>query len=91
MLRRAYKEAQVKLERDSALSSAMTVVLNLKEGDRFFDADYYTVRSQVGGSMVTVDGLQNAQFGAIGLQGLMAGGSGGTQASQYAQGLRMHP
>ena len=33
MLRRAYKEAQVKLERDSALSTAMSVVLNLKEGD----------------------------------------------------------
>ena len=31
MLRRAYKEAQVKLERDSALSAAMTVVLNLKD------------------------------------------------------------
>ena len=33
MLRRAYKEAQVKLERDSALSTAMSVVLNLKEED----------------------------------------------------------
>lgn len=31
MLRRAYKEAQVKLERESALSAAMIVVLNLKD------------------------------------------------------------
>jgi len=31
MLRRAYRSAQVKLERDSALNTAMSVVLNLKE------------------------------------------------------------
>ena len=33
VLQRAYKEAYIKLERDSALSTAMSVVLNLKEGD----------------------------------------------------------
>ena len=33
MLTRAHKIARVKLERDSALSTAMSVVLNLKEGD----------------------------------------------------------
>ena len=31
MLRRAHKKAQVKLERDNALSAAMTVVLNFME------------------------------------------------------------
>ena len=31
MLRRAYRSAQVKLERDNALNTAMSVVLNLKE------------------------------------------------------------
>jgi hypothetical protein len=92
MLRRAYKEAQVKLGRDHALSSAMTVVLNLKDDDAvLFDAERYIVKSQVGGSMISVESLHNAQFGQMGLQGLMAGGSGGTQPSQYAQGLRMHP
>jgi hypothetical protein len=35
MLRRAYKSAQVKLERDSALNTAMSVVLNLKEDDSY--------------------------------------------------------
>jgi len=33
MLRRAYRSAQVKLERDNALNTAMSVVLNLKEGE----------------------------------------------------------
>ena len=33
MLTRAHKMARVKLERDNALSTAMSVVLNLKEGD----------------------------------------------------------
>lgn len=33
VLQRAYKEAYIKLERDSALSTAMSVVLNLKERD----------------------------------------------------------
>lgn len=33
MLKRAHKMARVKLERDSALNTAMSVVLNLKEGD----------------------------------------------------------
>jgi hypothetical protein len=88
MLRRAYKEAQVKLERDSALSSAMTVVLNLKEGDRFFDADHYTVRSQVGGSMIPVESLHNAQFSKISLQGQIQDAA---RNSQYPQGMRVHP
>jgi len=35
MLKRAHKIAQVKLERDSALNTAMSVVLNLKEEDLF--------------------------------------------------------
>jgi hypothetical protein len=92
MLRRAFKEAQVKLERDSALNSAMTVVLNLKDDDAvFFDAERYIVKSQVGGVMIPVESLYNAQIGANDLRSLMASGSGGTQPSQYAQGLRMHP
>jgi hypothetical protein len=33
MLKRAHKMARVKLERDSALNTAMSVVLNLKEED----------------------------------------------------------
>ena len=34
MLERAYKNARMKLERGHALNAAMTVVLNLKEGDQ---------------------------------------------------------
>jgi hypothetical protein len=91
MLRRAYKEAQVKLGRDNALSSAMTVVLNLKDDDNFFDAERYMVKSTVSGAMVPVEGLYNGALNAVSLQGLMAGGNAASQASQYAQGLRMHP
>lgn len=34
VLQRAYKEAYIKLERDSALSTAMSVVLNLKDKEK---------------------------------------------------------
>jgi len=34
MLKRTYKDARMKLDRDHALNTAMSVVLNLKEGDQ---------------------------------------------------------
>jgi hypothetical protein len=101
MLDRAYRKASKELNRANTLNAAMLVVLNRKkeEDDSYFDADRYMVRSQVGGSMVTVDSLRNAQFGAIGLQGLMAGGNAlgkgqiqdAARNSQYAQAMRNHP
>ena len=42
VLQRAYKEAYIKLERDSALSAAMTVVLNLKDDERIFQTGWYS-------------------------------------------------
>ena len=79
MLRRAYKEAQVKLERGSALSTAMSVVLNLKEeNELYFDPSAYTVKSAIGGTPIKgLHELQKAQENS--------------RASRYAQGLRMHP
>ena len=93
MLNRAYRKASRELNRANTLDAAMLIVLNRKKeaDDGFFDIDRYIVKSQVGGSMVTVASLRNAQIGANDLRGLMANGSGGTQPSQYAQGMRMHP
>ena len=42
VLQRAYKEAYIKLERESALSAAMTVVLNLKDDERDFQTGWYS-------------------------------------------------
>lgn len=92
MLRRAYKEAQVKLGRDNALSSAMTVVLNLND-DNLFDIDRYLVKSTVSGAMVPIEGLYNGALNSAGLRNALGKGQiqDAARNSQYAQGMRMHP
>jgi hypothetical protein len=51
MLKRAHKMARVKLERDSALNTAMSVVLNLKEeGADPHSAWYSNPAAQISGS-----------------------------------------
>jgi len=59
VLQRAHKMAQVKLERDSALSTAMSVVLNLKEEGADPHSAWYSnpAAQQISGSnpYVTID------------------------------------
>jgi len=79
MLNRAYRKARKELNRAKTLDAAMSIVLNRKEeNELYFDPSAFVVKSAIGGTPIRgLHELQKAQENS--------------RASQYAQGLRMHP
>lgn len=92
MLTRAHRKARKELNRADTLDLAMSIVLNREEkNEKYFDPSTYTVKSTVGGSVVTIESLYNGAWGAgaMGLQNVADNRA--AQASQYAQAMRNHP
>lgn len=79
MLNRAYRKARRELNRARTLDAAMSIVLNRKEeNELYFDPSAFIVKSAIVGTPIKgLHELQKAQENS--------------RASQYAQGLRMHP
>ena len=79
MLNRAYRKARRELNRARTLDAAMSIVLNRKEeNELYFDPSAFIVKSAISGTPIKgLHELQKAQENS--------------RASQYAQGLRMHP
>ena len=79
MLNRAYRKARRELNRARTLDAAMSIVLNRKEeNELYFDPSAFIVKPAIGGTPIKgLHELQKAQENS--------------RASQYAQGLRMHP
>jgi len=63
MLKRTYKDARMKLDRDHALNTAMSVVLNLKEGDQH-SGWYSNPAQQITNPYATVTNLYQHQLDA---------------------------